>query len=144
MKIKEIMRAPVMVEFDSTVRQAAAVMKEKGIGSVLVCMNGKNCVILTELDILNRVVAKWLDASKTRVAEVMTKALVTIDAETDIEKASEVMREHNIRRLPITEKSKIVGIVTARDIAKNISFYYAKKFSDRDFERPHYYEERMK
>ena len=62
MKVREIIHSPVTVESDATVKKAAEEMKKRGIGSVLVCNKGKNCGILTERDILNRIVAEGKDA----------------------------------------------------------------------------------
>lgn len=144
MKVREIMRFPISIDADATVKQAAQVMRSKGIGSIL-ARKGKTYGILTEADILTRVVADGRDPLKTRVEDVMTEKLLTLPAEADVETAAEFMREKNIRRLPLTdEKGEIVGIITVRDISHNVSFYLARHLHEENFERPHYYEERVK
>ena len=136
------MHSPVTMESEASVKQAATEMKKRGIGSLLVCTKGKNCGILTERDILNRVVAEGVDATKTSVEEVMTKKLVTINADEDIEKALDLMNGYHIRRLAVMHGNEIVGVITARDVAKNVSFQYARRMHEEKYSRPEYSAER--
>ena len=147
MKVREIMHSPVSVESSVSVKQAATEMKKRGIGSLLVCTKGKNCGIITERDILNRVVAEGVDATKTSVEKVMTKKLVTIDADEDIEKALDLMHGYHIRRLVVMDGKngkEIAGVITSRDVAKNVSFQYARKLHEENYARPEYFVEREK
>lgn len=147
MKVREIMHSPVMVESAESVRKAAEEMRKRGIGSVLVCTKGKNCGILTERDVLNRVVAEGADAAETKVESVMTKKLVTIDADEDIDRALELMHGYHIRRLVVTDgkgKKEIVGVITNRDVSKNVSFQFARRLHEENYNRPEYFAEREK
>ena len=77
----------------------------------------------------------------------MTKKLVTIDADEDIDKALELMNGYNIRRLVVMhgkDGKEIVGVITARDVAKNVSFQYARKLHEENYRRPEYFAERDK
>ena len=119
--VKDIMRKVVMVDGSSTVCEVTKIMDEKNIGSVLIVKNGKVIGILTERDVLRRVVAKGLDPWYTPVSQVMSFPLHTIKSNTDVITASRMMSKYRIRRLPVLEKGKIIGIVTDRDILFAVS-----------------------
>jgi len=101
-------------------------MRQKNIGSVLVSRKGEIVGILTERDILKRIVAEGLDPSKTKAEEVMTRNIITINADASILEASEILNRYDIRRLPVEENGRIIGIVTARGIAKNMPLYFIR------------------
>ncbi len=144
MKVRELMRFPFMIDSNATVKQAAQLMSSKGTGAVL-ARKGKRVGILTDTDILVRVVAAGRDPLKTKVEDVMTEKPWTLSADADVDTAAEFMREKNIRRLPLLdEKGEVVGMISVRDISHNVSFYLARHLHGEDFERPHYYEERVK
>ncbi len=120
MKIKDVMHNITLVDYSATVQEVARVMAEKNIGSVLIERKGIY-YILTERDILYKVVAEALDPSEIRAKDIMQPVRYTIDAEASIEKASRIFSRHRIRRLPVMHRGEIVGIVTARSIAKACS-----------------------
>lgn len=119
--VKDIMRKVITVDASLTVCEATKIMDEKNIGSVLIVKNGEIIGILTERDVLRRVVAKGLDPWYTPVSQVMSFPLHTIDSNTDIITAGKIMSKHHIRRLPVIEKGKIIGIITDRDILDAVS-----------------------
>ena len=138
-KIREIMHGITVVTSDMSVLQVAAVMKEKNIGSVLIDCFGEIGGILTERDMLEKVILEQRDAAKTLAREIMTPVIFTIEAEEEITKASELFEKHNIRRLPVTRNGKIVGEVTATDVAKALPVtLYSRISSMRRMERNHY------
>ena len=118
MKVKEIMHGITVVKPDTTIKEVAEIMTAKRIGSVLVEIAPLRYGILTERDILTKVVANDVDPRQVKAKEVMTELRVTIDAEASVEKASEILNVHHIRRLPVMKDGEIVGMVTARDVAK--------------------------
>ncbi len=120
MTVKEIMHAVTIISPEISIYDLAKLMSEKEIGSVLVKVDELQWSIVTERDILKKVVAKGKDCNKTTAGEVMVNLRYTIDSQAKIEKASEVFNIHPIRRLPVMEDGEIVGIVTARDVAKLI------------------------
>lgn len=120
MKVKEIMHSITLVEADAAVRQVAVIMRQKNIGSVLVARKGNIVGILTERDILKRVVAEGLDPSRTTAEQIMTRDIITINAEASVLEAAELFNRYDIRRLPVEENGRIVGIVTARGVAKSM------------------------
>jgi CBS domain-containing protein len=117
--VRDIMtKEIVMIEGTDTALEAAKLMAEKGISSLFVVKDGVPVGIVTERDFIKKVCAKDAPISKTKVAEIMSKILTTAEPETPIEVAVQRMVNHKIRRLPIIEEGKIVGIITVTDLAK--------------------------
>ena len=122
--VREVMTPSVIsVEPSSSVRDAAQVMVERGVGSVVVMEAGRPVGILTERDILKRVVVRGLDPVKTRVGEVMSSPLVTVSADAYIIDASRLMAQRDIRRLLVVEGDKPVGVVTEKDLLRGLNKY---------------------
>jgi len=149
MKVKDIMNNIVKVPIDITVVKAAMLMKEKNIGSVVI-QDGDDFVgILTERDILNKIVAAGKDTTKEIVKNIMSGPILTIDVDSDISEASEKMEKHNIRRLLVEENNKIAGIITLRDVTKSMRYTLARKYTlgkDKQYQysRPDYYGHKVK
>ncbi|MFH1721455.1 MAG: CBS domain-containing protein [Candidatus Altiarchaeota archaeon] len=121
--VRELMSSPVIhLSPDKSVKEAAQLIAEKKIGCMLVKGGGKFVGILTERDIVERVVAKGLDPNETKIKDVMTADFVTAPAETSFLDANDLMSEKKIRRLPLTEEGEIVGIITIRDIQARMSY----------------------
>lgn len=139
MKVKEIMHNADKVASSTRVSEAAKLMDQKLVGSLLVEENGRVIGIMTERDILRKIVAKGKLADKVRVKEIMSSPVLTIDADEDILEASKVMDGEKIRRLVVTERGVIVGKVTANSISRNLKFYLARKsFLNEEYIRPEY------
>lgn len=127
--VKGVMKKPVVtIDKKMFVREAAKVMSEKGIGCIIVMDDETPVGIATERDILQRVVAKGLDASKVRMEDIMSKPLITINGSMPIVNAIRVMQRNNIRRLPIMEEKKLVGIVTQRDLLRALALHVIISF----------------
>jgi signal-transduction protein with cAMP-binding, CBS, and nucleotidyltransferase domain len=120
--VKEIMHGTTCVSSLVTVLEVAQLMSRRNIGSVLVECEGVVCGILTERDLMTRVVARAADPQQSRAGDIMTQLKFTIDENANIFEASSVFQEHNIRRLPVTRAGKIVGIITARDVARSMPY----------------------
>ena len=139
MKVKEIMHNVDKVPANTSISEAAKLMEEKSIGSVLIEEGNKVIGIMTERDILHKVVAKGKDFHKLKVRGIMSSPVLTIDANEDILEASKMMDREKIRRLVVTESGIIVGKVTANSISRNLKFYIAKKsFLKEEYIRPEY------
>ena len=122
--VREVMTPSVIsVEASSSVRDAAQVMIERGVGSVIVMEAGRPVGILTERDVLRRVVVKGLDPVKTKVGEVMSSPLVTVRADAYMIDASRLMAQRDIRRLLVVEGDKPVGVVTEEDLLRGLTKY---------------------
>ncbi|RLF52789.1 MAG: hypothetical protein DRN24_02665 [Thermoplasmata archaeon] len=119
MLVKEVMTKKVVtIEHDKTVLDACNLYRDKKIGCLIVIENG-NCVgIVTERDIIERTICARRDPEKTRVREIMSTNLKTIHALDSIEKALAVMRDNNIKKLPVIVKEGVVGIITVTDISR--------------------------
>lgn len=127
--VKNVMAKPVItIDKDSSVHEVAKIMSEKGIGCIVVTDNDAPVGMTTERDILRRVVAKGLDAFKIKIYEIMSKPLITINGSMPIVNAIRVMEKNNVRRLPIVEKGKLVGIVTQRDLLRVLAFHVMISF----------------
>jgi len=127
--VKNVMAKPVItVDKDNSVFEAAKVMSEKGIGSIVVTDKGKPAGIATERDILQRVVAKGLDASKVKMKDIMSQPLMTINGDVPIINAIRIMEKNKVRHLLIIEKGKLVGIVTQRDLLRALAFHVVISF----------------
>jgi len=124
------MSSPVItVDGETTVRDAALLMREKGIGSVVVVERGRPPGIVTERDLLERVVAPCRDPCEVRVKEVMSSPLITIESDESILEAMRRMRERGIRRLIVMEGGEMVGVVSSRDIMVGLSIAALTSFS---------------
>ena len=117
-KIKDIMSTPVKtVKETEKVSEAAKKMDRHGIGGIIVVdRKGKPVGIITERDIVKRVVAKNLHPSKVKAASIMSEPLATISPNKDISEAAKTMRRLKIRRLAVMEETRLVGVITSKDI----------------------------
>lgn len=93
---------------------AARLMKEQNTGSLIVTVNGEPKGIVTERDMLYKIVAEDLPPAHIQVHKIMSSPLISVDTDTPIRKALEIMNDRHIRHLLVTEKGKTVGLVTQR------------------------------
>jgi CBS domain-containing protein len=118
MKVKDIMTARVVsVARTAKVTDAAAKMREEHVGSVLVLEEGNLVGILTDRQITHNVVALGDDPHEVAVGDVMHEEFVPLEPEMDLLQAMRLQRELTMRRLPVVEDGKPVGIVSVSDIA---------------------------
>lgn len=115
----EIMSSgPRCVELDSTVLEAADMMRRHSVGSLLVLSKGAPVGIITERDLVTKVMAEDGVPSEFPVAEIMSRPVVSVHPHTEVVKAAREMADHGIRRLAVMEDDELVGIVTENDIIK--------------------------
>ena len=95
-------------------------MIKEDIGAAIVIENGRPVGIITEKDILERVIISGKDVYKTKAKDVMSKPLICIEADRPIKEALELMREKNIRRLAVTKNRSLVGIVTEKRLLEAV------------------------
>ncbi len=118
--IRDVMRPiPQGVTVDAMISDAAEMMMREDIGDVIVLEEDRLYGILTDRDIVVRVVAEGRDPSATRVGDVCSRELTTVTPEGSVGQAVRLMREKAIRRLPVVEGEEVVGILTLGDIAIN-------------------------
>jgi len=113
-------REVVSIGSAETVENAVRIMADKGMSSLVVASEGVLQGIITERDVLTRVVAKGLRPAETRVSEVMSKRLITMTPETSLEEANQIMVERRIKKLPVVEPetNRLLGIFSATDFAR--------------------------
>ena len=117
MRISDVMtQGVVTAESDDSLQRVGELMRDRNVGSVVVCEHGRPVGVITDRDLALVVVADTVDAGE-RVGSHASRPLVTGEAEWDIEEAVAVMVQHRIRRLPVTEDEELVGIVTIDDLA---------------------------
>ncbi|HWQ96286.1 MAG TPA: CBS domain-containing protein [Candidatus Methylomirabilis sp.] len=110
----------IYIESEDNVIKAAILMRENNISSLLVKHKGDFVSIVTEKDIINKVVAEELYPGDVKVSEIMSKDLFTVSKNESIEEAVKLMRKKGVRRLVVLEDERIVGIITETDIAKHL------------------------
>lgn len=116
--IRDVMRpTPLGLTVDAMISDAAEVMLREDIGDVIVFDDDRLSGILTDRDIVIRVVAEGRDPSQTRIGDVCSRQLTTIGPDDSVGQALRLMREKAIRRLPVVEADEVVGILTIGDIA---------------------------
>jgi CBS domain-containing protein len=117
--VKDIMTKDVVkISPDKTVLEAAEIMDSKTLGCLIITQNDEPVGIVTERDIVRRIVAKKLPYT-VQVSEIMSKNLVVTDQESSLKEAARLMSTHKIRRLPVVKEGKLVGIVVASDFVRN-------------------------
>ena len=117
--VRDIMTKHVVtIDENRTALEAAKIMTEKGISSLIVLKDQNPVGIVTERDFVKKICIKELKISHIKVNEVMSKIRTFADPDIPIEVAVQRMVNHKIRRLPIMETGQVVGIITVTDLAK--------------------------
>lgn len=109
----------ITIEADVAVRKAVRLMNNREIGCLVVVQDGKPAGIVTERDMLKRVLVAGRDPRAIEVAEVMSKPLLFIEPEKEIEEAVKLMFKHKIKKLPVVENGRLVGLVTLTDLIRS-------------------------
>jgi len=117
--VREAMKTNlVIVKPDTTVLEAAKLMKKRKMGNVIVVKNKQPIGILTESDIIKKVVAEGKNPNDINVKEVMTTPVIIIDPFSNLKDAVNTMKKCNIRRLPVIENKELIGVITLTDISR--------------------------
>jgi CBS domain-containing protein len=119
--VRDIMTKNVVtISSDKTALDAAKLMAEKGISSLIVVKNGNPEGIITERDFIKKICAKELQISQIKIINIMSKIQTIAEPDTPIEVAVQRMVNSRIRRLPIVQDGKVVGIITVTDLARHL------------------------
>jgi CBS domain-containing protein len=117
-------RSIVTIDHTATLLEAARVMRDKQIGSLLVVKNSKIVGIISDTDVTRRAVAEDLVPGQVTIETIMSSPIITIDILSTPEMANDLMRNKGIRHLAVTEGGKIVGIISVRDLLHYFKVYY--------------------
>lgn len=117
-QVKDVMtERPVTLNADASLADAARLMRDRGIGDVIV-VEGENAEgIVTDRDIVIRAIADGADPTRTPLRDVVSGDLAAVAPDDPVERAIELMRERAIRRLPVLESGKPVGVLSLGDLA---------------------------
>ena len=118
LKVEDVMvRDVVTISENASVKEAAGIMNQFEIGSIIAVRKGKAIGIITERDLLKRVVAEGMDAKKARVKDIMSSPLVVIAPGIELEEALRLMFEKKIKKLAVVDQKHLIGLVSLTDIA---------------------------
>ncbi|MGQ9725857.1 MAG: CBS domain-containing protein [Candidatus Bathycorpusculaceae bacterium] len=119
LKVEDVMvKEVITINENSTAKEAAEIMNKFEIGCLIAVRKGKAMGIVTERDLLKRVVAEARDANKTKVKDIMSSPLVVVEPDMDLEEAVKLMFQMKIKKLPVVDGKRLVGLVSLTDIAR--------------------------
>ncbi len=117
--VRDVMtRGVKTIRPEDTVLEAVSKMNKFHIGSVVVTNDGRPIGIVTERDILVKVVEPCMDPASVRVKDVMTKPVITIEPDAPVEEAARMMARARIKKLPVVDGGRLLGILTTTDIVR--------------------------
>lgn len=111
----------VTVAPEETVAEAARSISQNGVGALLVIAEERLEGILSERDVVSRVVAPGKDPALVRVADVSTRDVIAVEATVSVRECAELLRKHAIRHLPVLEAGRPVGILSSRDFFDHVA-----------------------
>jgi CBS domain-containing protein len=117
--IRDVMTpSPQTVQAGSPATEAAKLMKEAHAGMIPVVENGRLLGAVTDRDIVLRVVAEGKDPMSTTAGDIASIDLITVTPDQDLDEAMKLMARHQIRRLPVVEDGRLIGVVAQADVAR--------------------------
>jgi len=121
--VRDVMTTDVVrINCDTTVKEAAEILRSKDIGSLPICEGNKVIGMITDRDIALRVVADDRDPGSTTVSEIMTKVVVSVREDADLQEAERLMQEYQLRRLPVLSgEGELVGYLSLARVARSDS-----------------------
>lgn len=118
MKVRDVMTRQIeTVAPSSSVEEIARLMKRNDVGSIPVCEGQKVLGIITDRDIVVKVIADGKNVSSVSAKDIMTSQVITVTSDQDVHEAARIMADNQIRRLPVLEQGRIAGIVALGDLA---------------------------
>ena len=116
-----MVKDPVLVKADTSCGRIAQLMKERKIGSVVIVEKGKPVGIVTERDLVHRVMAEGKDPYSCYADQVATKPVIAVSIHADVEMVVDIMNDYGIRRIVVVDNDdQVIGIVTTDDLAKQL------------------------
>jgi len=124
LQVKDVMVTNLItIEADATVKKAAELMDKHDIGCLIVVSYGNPIGIVTERDMLQRIMLQKRDIAKTRVGNIMSAPLIATTPQTDIRDAVRLMNERRIKKLPVVEEGELIGLVSLTDVMRSLAYF---------------------
>lgn len=119
LKVEDVMVEDVItVEADATVKKAVSLMNDNEIGCLIVIKQGKAVGIVTERDMLARVLGQSRDPERTKVSGIMSAPLIVADPKMELEDAARLMFKMKVKKLPVVSDGELIGLITLTDVAR--------------------------
>lgn len=124
LQVKDVMVSNIItVDAEDSVRRAAELMERHDIGCLIVVSYENPVGIVTERDMLKKVVLKRRDPAKTKVGNVMSAPLITAQPQAEIREAVRLMNERRIKKLPVIENGNLIGLVSLTDVMRSLAYF---------------------
>jgi CBS domain-containing protein len=127
--VADIANELITISGEASIKEAAEVMLEHHIGSIIVVENGKPIGIVTKSDLLSRVLVECRDPRECKAREVMSTPLISVKKDTPILEAMRIIKNRKVRRLLVSDGDKIVGIVSETDLVRAVTLTSLAQFS---------------
>ena len=119
LKVEDVMtREVITIDEHATVKEAAEIMDKNEISCLIALRKGRAIGIITERDLLKRIIVEAKNPEKTKVGKVMSSPLEVVPVGTDLEKALRLMFRKKIKKLPVVDKENLLGVVSLTDVAR--------------------------
>jgi CBS domain-containing protein len=119
LKVEDVMTSEVItIDENATVKEAAEIMDKNEISCLIALRKGRAIGIITERDLLKRIIVEAKNPEKTKVGKVMSSPLEVVAVGTDLEKALRLMFRKKIKKLPVVNKDSLLGLVSLTDVAR--------------------------
>lgn len=113
----------LMLGSDVSASEAAKIMSNDHVGFVIVKVDEKPFGMVTEWDFVNKVVAKDMDPKEVKLKDIMNTPLMSIDPKTPTDQVTVLMNKHGVRRVPVVENGRLIGVITSRDVLRIFKDY---------------------
>jgi CBS domain-containing protein len=125
LKVKDVMVSNIItIETGATARKAAELMNRHDIGCIIIVdSHDKPLGIVTERDMLKRVMLQARDPRRARISFIMSKPLITVSPQTDLREAINLMTERRIKKLPVVEDDNLLGLLSITDIVRSLAYF---------------------
>jgi len=122
--VKDVMVTSIItIDAEDTVKKAAELMEKHDIGCLIVISYGNPIGIITERDVLKKLVLQRRDPMKTKVGNIMSAPLITSHPQNDIRDAVRLMNERRIKKLPVIEDGNLIGLVSLTDVMRSLAYF---------------------
>ena len=124
LQVKDVMVTNLItIEAGATAKKAAELMDKHDIGCLIVISYGNPIGIVTERDMLKKVVLERKDPGRTKVGNIMSAPLIASNPDTDIRDAVRLMNERRIKKLPVIEEGQLIGLISLTDVIRSLAYF---------------------